>query len=82
MHYFSYIIDICLFCCCFSGFLVATRLFEVLAILLGAVAIILTGLWAFLKIERYRAILVASSIIVAFVAGTCCQLNLKNDSSC
>ncbi|XP_053408694.1 uncharacterized protein LOC123559413 [Mercenaria mercenaria] len=49
--------------------LIATRALEVLALLFGAACIIITGLWFFLHIERYRLILMISCLGTGFIAG-------------
>ena len=50
-------------------FLVAVRAMEILAVLFGATCIILTGLWSFLKIEKYRNIVAIAYLITGFLAG-------------
>lgn len=52
-----------------KGFLLAVRAMEILAVLFGATCIILTGIWAFLKIEKNRQILAISYLITGFLAG-------------
>lgn len=50
-------------------FLLAVRAMEILAVLFGAACIILTGIWAFLKIEKNRQILAISYMLTGFLAG-------------
>ncbi|XP_060567622.1 uncharacterized protein LOC132726298 [Ruditapes philippinarum] len=47
---------------------VATRALEVLALLFGAMCIIITGLWFFLRLERHRLILMISSLGSGFIS--------------
>lgn len=57
-----------------QGFIQAVRAMEILAIMLGAVCIIITGVWAFLKIENNRQILAITYLITGFLAGKICHM--------
>ena len=53
----------------FPEFLIAVRAMEILAVLFGATCIILTGFWAFLKIEKFRNVMAIGYLITGFLTG-------------
>ncbi|KAK3607587.1 hypothetical protein CHS0354_034635 [Potamilus streckersoni] len=52
-----------------KGFLQASRAMEVLAILCGSLSVVVTGLVIFLKIQKFRTLLMISAVASAFAGG-------------
>ncbi|KAL4228941.1 hypothetical protein ACF0H5_011981 [Mactra antiquata] len=52
-----------------EGYIVGVRALEVLALLCGAICIIVTGIWFFLQITKHRLLMMISALGSGFVAG-------------
>ena len=54
----------------FLGYIVATRAFEVLALILGIVCIVVTTLWFILDVKRFNLVMMITSLASGFLCGT------------
>lgn len=52
-----------------KSYIVATRALEILALLLGAICILVCGIWYFLQIQKFRLILMITTLSTGFLSG-------------